>query len=121
MALASVGQNLNKDDFLKLLVAQLRAQDPLDPVKDQEFIGQLAQFSTLESITQLNASFGDLLKLQQLNSGSGLLGRTVTFSAGASGATGSLVVNSMSVDNGAIKLNSADGTSVALSSVLSVS
>lgn len=115
----SANQDLNKDDFLKLLVAQLRAQDPLDPVKDQEFIGQLAQFSTLESITQLNASFADMLKLQQLTSGAELIGRTVSYTSGSS--TGNLVVSSLAVKDGAIELAASDGTSIPLSKVLTVS
>ncbi len=121
MAVTGVGQDLNKDDFLKLLVAQLRAQDPLEPVKDQEFIGQLAQFSTLESITALNASFGDLLKLQQLTAGADLIGRNISYATGTNGVTASAVVESLSVSNGSIQLKGTDGTSIALSNVLAVS
>lgn len=57
-------QLLGKDEFLQLLVTQLRYQDPMEPMKDNEFIAQLAQFSTLEQmknvaqgIEQLNENF----------------------------------------------------------------
>lgn len=56
-AAAKTGDDkLGKDQFLQLMVAQLKHQDPLDPSKNEEFLAQLAQFSSLEGITNLNNS-----------------------------------------------------------------
>ncbi len=50
-----VTKELGKDEFMQILVAQLKNQDPLSPMEDTEFIAQMAQFSVLEQIQNLNA------------------------------------------------------------------
>jgi hypothetical protein len=50
----SVDNDLGKDAFLKLLITQLQHQDPLEPMDDQDFIAQIAQFSSLEQMQNLN-------------------------------------------------------------------
>ena len=62
---ASAQEPLGKEDFLRLLVAQLSAQDPLNPMDSREFTAQLAQFSALEQMTNVNSTLVDLVKAQQ--------------------------------------------------------
>ena len=50
---------LGKEEFLKLLVCQMQNQDPLNPQSDQQFIAQLAQFSSLEQMTNLNSTMSN--------------------------------------------------------------
>jgi len=57
--IVSVGSsNLGKDDFLNLLVTQLRYQDPLEPMQDSDFVAQLAQFSSLEQLSNISTTLG---------------------------------------------------------------
>ena len=75
---------LNRDDFLQLLVTQLGNQDPLNPMDGQEFAAQLAQFSSLEQLININESMiqsGEIngLLAQSINSGvaADLIGKTI--------------------------------------------
>lgn len=71
-------KTLGQDDFLKLLVAQLSAQDPLNPQKDTEFIAQMAQFSSLEQTRAMQSDIAGLRLDQQVQQATGLIGKTVT-------------------------------------------
>ena len=70
---ASAQSPLGKEDFLQLLVAQLSAQDPLNPMDSREFSAQLAQFSALEQMTNINTTLEDLVKAQQAMGNSSLI------------------------------------------------
>lgn len=93
------GVNLNQQQFLQLLTAQLKAQDPLNPVSATDFTSQLAQLSTVSGLQQLNTSMQQLVQLQQLSQGAALVGKTVTYlQSGA--ADGKGVVQGVSLQNG---------------------
>jgi flagellar basal-body rod modification protein FlgD len=73
------GNELGKDDFLKMLVAQLQHQDPMNPMSDMEFIGQMASFSSLEQINNLAAANERMADAMGSNTAIGLIGRTVSY------------------------------------------
>ena len=69
--------NLDRDDFLKLLITQLQHQDPTSPVEDKDFIAQMAQFSSLEQMTNMSTGFQKLSGLLASSEASQVLGKTV--------------------------------------------
>ena len=86
---------LGKDEFLTLMLAQMKNQDPLKPMENGEFIAQLAQFQTVTGVEDLNRTFSDFASSMQSNQAlqaSALVGREVLVpgSAGFLPANGSL-------------------------------
>jgi flagellar basal-body rod modification protein FlgD len=75
----AAGPSLGKDDFLKLLVGQLKNQDPMNPTSDTDFIGQMAQFSQLEQTTNMATANSELAAQQTGARAISLLGRNVTY------------------------------------------
>jgi flagellar basal-body rod modification protein FlgD len=78
-------QSLGQDQFLKLLTTQMTHQDPLKPMENGEFLGQMAQFSTVSGIQDLQASFKDFansISSDQALQAAGLVGRYVSAPSG---------------------------------------
>jgi flagellar basal-body rod modification protein FlgD len=88
-------QMLGQEEFIKILVTQMRSQDPLNPQKDTEFIGQMAQFSGLESTKAMQA------EIQALRANS-LIGHTVEIDDGESNVVGE--VSSIDKIQGELKI-----------------
>ena len=76
---SSEQNGLNKDEFLQLLVGQLKNQNPLSPVGSQEFMSQMAAFSTLEQVTNLAVSNEELNGMISTNQSLSLVGHLVTY------------------------------------------
>jgi flagellar basal-body rod modification protein FlgD len=72
---------LGQDTFLKLMVAQLRNQDPMNPQDSAEFLAQTAQFTTVEKLTTMAAQTSQALTLQRDLGAAGMVGRTVSYTA----------------------------------------
>ena len=78
-AAPTADQTLGKDTFLKLLVAQLRYQDPLSPADSQEFMAQTAQFTSVEKLEEIAASMATLTKNDALSTIGNLVGKSVQY------------------------------------------
>jgi flagellar basal-body rod modification protein FlgD len=85
---AGRGQTLGKDDFLKILLTQLTHQDPTSPLEDREFVAQMAQFSTLEQMTNMSAELAKVFGIMARGQAIGLLGKTVDIEVGESKISG---------------------------------
>jgi flagellar basal-body rod modification protein FlgD len=96
---ASTGTQDLKDEFLKLLLAQLKNQDPINPVDSTQMLAQQAQFASLEQMQNLNTNLVSLMTMQAVTQATSLIGTTVT-GTDASGNAVTGVVDSISFQGG---------------------
>jgi flagellar basal-body rod modification protein FlgD len=111
-------KTLGQDDFLKLLVAQLTSQDPLNPQSDTNFIAQMAQFSSLEQSKSMQTDMAQMRNSQDVLQANALLGRAVQVQTGQDTLT-SGVVSAVQIEAGTPQIV-INGRGYPLSQLLSV-
>ncbi|MNI68273.1 Basal-body rod modification protein FlgD [compost metagenome] len=112
--------NLGKDQFLKILIAQLKNQDPTQPLQDKEFIAQMAQFTSVEQLTNISTEM-KLLR-QSLGVASDLIGKSISWEA--ADESGKKIIKSGVVDSITFKENkqyaTVQGVDISLDQLLRV-
>jgi flagellar basal-body rod modification protein FlgD len=84
----TASQQLGKDDFLKILITQLANQDPSSPMDNTQFVAQMAQFSSLEQMTNMSQNFEKFATMTRSSEAQGMLGKTVELNLGDTTTTG---------------------------------
>lgn len=106
---------MGMQDFLKILLTQLTYQDPLKPVDNQQFMAQMAQFTSLEQTQQLNEKIATLITNQAALQSVGLIGRTVDIRTNSGSVSG--VVTSLSLAGDSPQLSITTSAGAVLNSV----
>jgi len=120
---ATQSSSLNMQDFLKILLTQLNYQDPMKPMDNQQFMAQLAQFTSLEQTQQLNTKIDQLISTQAALQSVGLIGRTVDITVTSGTVTGTVKALALSGDSPQLTVLSSTGetlTGISLAQIAAV-
>ena len=101
--------SLGLQDFLKVLLTQLSYQDPLKPMDNQEFMAQIAQFTSVEQTQQLNTKIETLINTQAALQSVGLIGRTVDATTESGTLTGMVTALSLQGSSPSLSVKTASG------------
>jgi flagellar basal-body rod modification protein FlgD len=112
---------LGKNDFLKLMVAQLQAQNHLEPTNDTEYIAELAQFSQLEQTTNIAQTSSQSASAQPVAQAVGLIGHTVSYVDPTTGAAAQGKVQNVEIGTSGATLTIEGTTGIEPSSITEVS
>jgi flagellar basal-body rod modification protein FlgD len=114
-------QGSQKDMFLKLLVAQMKYQDPSNPASSSEFMAQTATFTQVEKLEEIAAQNASMLALQRSSSAGALVGRTVSYSD-ETGATKTGLVTAVRLGTGSSEATAVvGGVAVSMGRITEVS
>ncbi|KAF0096119.1 MAG: flagellar basal-body rod modification protein FlgD [Puniceicoccaceae bacterium 5H] len=115
---ANEAEGMGQEDFFSLLLTQLTNQNPLDPMNDQEFVAQMAQFSSLEKMTDMNTQMSTLTQSQSSLIAQSYLGQDVTVQVDDT-TTVQGKIESVSLNKGEVKIQ-IDGQSYSLDQITEV-
>ncbi|GEB75901.1 flagellar hook capping FlgD N-terminal domain-containing protein [Sporolactobacillus inulinus] len=128
---SNVNQPLDKNSFLKLLIAQLTNQDPTSPMDSAQFVSQMATFTTLEQTQNMSSAIDKLVASQSnqsLSEQAAMIGKKINWDetvTGSDGNTGtksySGVIQAVSLKDGSLSFQTDDGSQVDPSSVTGIS
>jgi len=116
---SSASSGLDKDAFLKLLVAQLKYQNPMEPTDPSAFMAQSAQFAMVERLEQISTAQTEATTWQRVITGQGLIGQQVT-GTGKLGSEVSGLVTGMTVTDDGATLQLQNGGTLAVADVATV-
>ena len=114
---AASSNEVDKDMFLKLLVTQLKYQDPMNPSDPDQFLAQTAQFTSVEKLTELAKAATDSALATRISTAGGLVGKVVDYLDAAGEQASALVTSAKLTDDGGIDLSLAGGRSLSYTEV----
>jgi len=109
---------LNSDAFMSMLLAQMRNQNPFEPMKDNEMMVQMAQMNSVQELQKMGVSLSEMNQTNQLLSGTGMMGKLVSY-ADEEGNLVDALIDAITVDNSEVLLSSGE-TTIRLSDILQV-
>lgn len=103
---------ISQDEFVKLFLAQLNFQDPLEPVDNREFLTQMAQFSQLELARSQDTSLGNLVLFKSADHGISLLGKTVEATINQTNFSGTVNAVNITEFGAKVSIETTDGANI---------
>lgn len=114
---SSASATLDYDAFLRLLIAQMKYQDPTKPMDPSQQMSQLASFSNVEQSIKMNAKLDALMTSVNLSQADGMIGRTITSSDGSVSGT----IAAVRVTSDGLVAHLADGRELAIGPGITIS
>ncbi len=113
-------KGITQEDFLRILSTQLSFQDPLKPIDNQQFLAQMAQFSSLEQSRLANEKMDTLLSFQSANQSVALIGKTVEVQTSSGNTSGEVTTITFSSGQPVLTVKTSSGellTNISLSQI----